>query len=128
MKLLLDTHVLLWAALQPGRLAKKARDLLEAPGNKLFFSAASIWEAGIKSALGRADFVVDVRQWRLGLLENDYQELAVTSLHAVTVMSLPPHHRDPFDWILLAQAMTEDMTLVTADEVLAGYSGPILKV
>jgi PIN domain nuclease of toxin-antitoxin system len=109
-------------------LPKKARDLIEAPSNSLFFSAASIWEAGIKSALGRPDFVVDVRQWRLGLLENDYEELPVNSLHAVTVISLPPVHRDPFDRILLAQAMTEDMTLVTADDMLAEYSGPILKV
>lgn len=95
MKLLLDTHVLLWAAGNPGRLSSSARELLEAPENELIFSAASLWEIAIKRGLGRDDFQVDTRVLRRGLLDNGYSELPITSEHAVAVEGLPPIHKDP---------------------------------
>ena len=87
MKLLLDTHLLLWAAAQSPQLTNKARDLIENPQNELFFSAASIWEMTIKNGLGRADFQVDVSVLRRSLLDNGYEELAIKSEHAVYVKS-----------------------------------------
>ena len=125
MNLLLDTHVLLWAAGVPERLPDDVRALLEDQDAKLFFSAASLWEVAIKSGLGRADFRVDARVLRRGLLENGYVELAVTGAHAVAVDLLPPIHKDPFDRLLIAQARVEGLTLVTADQVVARYPGPI---
>jgi PIN domain nuclease of toxin-antitoxin system len=128
MKLLLDTHLLLWAAGEPGRLPARARALIKDPANETVFSAASLWEIAIKSGLGRDDFHVDPRLLRRGLLDNSYSELPITSEHAVAVDSLPPLHKDPFDRILVAQAMVEGITLLTADPVVAQYQGPVRKV
>ena len=125
MKLLLDTHVLLWAAGVPERLSSDVRALLESNDTNPVFSAASLWEVAIKSGLGRADFNVDPRLLRRGLLENGYVELPVTGAHAVAVDLLPPIHNDPFDRLLVAQAQVEGLTLLTADEVVARYPGPI---
>jgi len=127
-KLLLDTQLLLWATGQPDRLSATARALLTDPRHDLLFSAASLWEIAIKHALGRADFRVEPRLLRRGLLDNGYAELPVTSQHAVTVDILPPLHRDPFDRLLLAQAISEGITLVTGDAQLARYPGPVRKV
>ena len=121
----LDTHILLWAANQLERLSAKAMALLEDTEHELLFSAASIWEIAIKNSLGRADFKVDARVLRRGLLDNDYAELAIVSAHAVFVESLPPIHKDPFDRILVAQATVEGITLITSDSLVAGYPGPI---
>ena len=128
MKLLLDTHLLLWAAGSPDRLPEVARLLFEDPGYEPRFSAASLWEIAIKRGLGRSDFQVDARVLRRGLLDNGYDELAVTSEHAVAIDALAPIHRDPFDRILVAQALVEGITLITADETVAKYAGPIRKV
>ena len=128
MKLLLDTHLLLWAAGQPEQLSAKARALLNNPRNELLFSVASIWEIALKRGLGRKDFRVDPRLLRRGLLDNGYRELPITSEHAVTIDSLPPLHKDPFDRILVAQAMVEGITLLTADPLLARYPGPVRSV
>ncbi|OYT93933.1 MAG: PIN domain nuclease [Burkholderiales bacterium PBB3] len=125
MKLLLDTHLLLWAANEPQRLSAKALALMSDSENELFFSAASLWEIAIKSGLGRADFVVDARLLRRGLLDNQYVELAITSAHAVFIDSLPSLHKDPFDRILVAQATVEGITLLTADSLVSQYPGPI---
>ncbi len=125
MKLLLDTHLLLWAAGSPGRLPLAARLLLEETQNELLFSAASLWEIAIKNAFGRADFQVDARVLRRGLLDNGYQELAITSEHAVSIASLPPIHKDPFDRILVAQATVEGIVLLTMDAVVAQYPDPV---
>mgnify|MGYP001564584254 FL=1 len=125
MKLLLDTHLLLWAASQPRRLPAAARKLINDPHNELLFSAASLWEITIKKGLGRDDFRVDPRLLRRGLLDNGYGELAITGEHAVAVDSLPPIHKDPFDRILVAQSMVESITLLTADSLLARYPGPV---
>lgn len=128
MKLLLDTHLLLWAAGQPNRLSKAARKLIDNPANELLFSAASIWEVAIKSSLGRSDFQVDPRLLRRGLLDNGYTELPILSDHVVALDSLPPIHRDPFDRLLVAQATVEGITLLTADSVVAQYPGPVRMV
>lgn len=128
MKLLLDTHLLLWAAGMPERLTEEARALLEAPENELLFSAASLWEIAIKHGLERPDFKVDARLLRRGLLDNGYSELVIGSAHAVAIDSLPAIHKDPFDRLLVAQAMVEGITLLTADALVAQYPGPIRKV
>jgi PIN domain nuclease of toxin-antitoxin system len=127
-KLLLDTQVLLWAAGHPARLTPAARKLLNNPRNELLFSAASIWEIAIKNTLGRDDFRVEPRVLRRGLLDNGYTELPITSEHAVSIDSLPPLHKDPFDRLLVAQATTEGITLLTGDAQVARYPGPVRKV
>ena len=128
MKYLLDTHVLLWAAGEPERLSLEARALLESTENELLFSAASLWEVAIKSALGRTDFHVDASVLRRGLVENGYLELAVSGEHAVAVATLPPLHKDPFDRLLVAQAQVEGVILLTCDPLVAAYPGPIRHV
>ncbi len=128
MKLLLDTQLLLWAAGQPERLSARARKLLDDPRHELLFSAASLWEIAIKKTLGREDFKVEPRLLRRGLLDNGYTELPVTSQHAVSIDTLPPLHKDPFDRLLLAQAFTEGITLLTSDAQMARYRGPVRKV
>jgi PIN domain nuclease of toxin-antitoxin system len=128
MKLLLDTHLLLWAAGEPGKLPTPARAMIDDPANELIFSAASLREIAIKRQLGRNDFRVDPRLLRRGLLDNGYLELPVTSEHALAIDSLPPLHKDPFDRILVAQATVEGMVLLTVDPVVARYRGPVRKV
>lgn len=128
MKLLLDTHLLLWAAGDPDRLSAVACALIGAPENELWFSAASVWEIAIKRGLGREDFQVNPRLLCRGLLDNGYRELLVGSAHAVAIDSLPPLHKDPFDRLLVAQAMVEGITLLTADASVAQYPGPVRKV
>lgn len=128
MKLLLDTHLLLWAAGEPKRLPKGVRTLLEDRDNELLFSAASLWEVVIKSGLGRKDFRVETRLLRRGLLDNGYSELPIVSDHVVAIESLPPIHKDPFDRVLVAQATVEGITLLTNDPVVAQYPGPIRKL
>ena len=123
MKLLLDTHLLLWAATAPQRLSAEALALFNNPDNELHFSAVSIWEVAIKRGLDRHDFQVDVHQFRRGLIDNGYLELPVSSLHAVATDILPAVHRDPFDRMLVAQASVEGIPLITNDAVLAQYSG-----
>jgi PIN domain nuclease of toxin-antitoxin system len=128
MKLLLDTHLLLWAAGEPAKLSPRARDVFEEPENTLMFSAASLWEIAIKSGLGRADFRADARLLRRGLLDNGYEELPIAGAHAVAVDTLPPLHKDPFDRMLLAQAQVEGITLLTSDDRVAQYPGAVQKV
>lgn len=125
MKLLLDTHLLLWAAGSPNLLPEQARQMLEDMQNQLYFSAASLWEIAIKHGLGRDDFQVDARVLRRGLLDNGYNEIPIGSDHAVFIESLPPIHKDPFDRILVAQANVEGITLLTADTLVAKYPGPV---
>ncbi|MDP2694412.1 MAG: type II toxin-antitoxin system VapC family toxin [Gallionella sp.] len=128
LSLLLDTHLLLWAAGEPERLSAKARALLLDPANQLVFSAASLWEISIKNSLDRADFNVDPRRlWRM-LLVNGYRELPVTSEHTVAVNDLPKLHKDPFDRILVAQTRVEGLLLLTVDKVVAKYGEGVRKV
>jgi PIN domain nuclease of toxin-antitoxin system len=124
-RLLLDTHLLLWSAFSAARLPLDAIPLLENPENELNFSAASLWEVAIKSSLGRTDFKVDARLLRRGLLDNGYREIAISSEHAVAIAALPPIHKDPFDRILVAQSLVENVTLVTSDVMVSRYAGSI---
>lgn len=125
MKYLLDTHLLLWAGSNPERLSAKALAVFSDPQNELLFSAVSIWEIAIKTGLGRDDFKVDARVFRRALLDNGYQELAISSAHAVHLPDLPTRHKDPFDRMLVAQATAEGITLLTSDSVVASYPGPV---
>lgn len=125
MNLLLDTHVLLWAALAPGRLGQGTAALIEDPVNTPWMSAAALWEVAIKRALERPDFRVEPGTLRAGCLSNGYVELPVGGRHVLSLTTLPLVHRDPFDRILLAQAMAEGMLLLTADERVLAYGGPV---
>jgi PIN domain nuclease of toxin-antitoxin system len=127
-KALLDTHLLLWAAIanedmpSSNALSAEARALIEDETNELFFSPASVWEVAIKNALGRQDFRVDPHLFRRALLDNGYIELSITSLHTATIANLPDHHKDPFDRLLIAQATVEGILLFTNDEIVALYT------
>ncbi len=123
MRLLLDTHILLWAASEPERLRKTARNLIENPNNELVFSAVSLWEIAIKASLGRSDFRIDPALFRRSLFDNGYAELVLSGAHAVAIANLPHLHRDPFDRMLVAQAMVEGLTLVTTDLIVTKYPG-----
>lgn len=128
MRLLLDTHVLLWAASEPQRLPEETRALLAAPENLLHFSPASLWEVVIKNGLGRDDFQVDPHALRRGLVENGYRALCIESSHALMIQNLPPIHKDPFDRMLVAQAMVDGMTLVTSDGLVSRYPVATVRV
>jgi PIN domain nuclease of toxin-antitoxin system len=128
MNLLLDTHILIWGATGDRRLSSRARALINDSDNRLWFSAASIWETAIKALLERPDFQYDVGQLRAGLLANGYKELAVEGRHAVAYRDIPARHRDPFDRLFIAQAISEGMTLLTADRALGEYGQSVLVV
>ncbi len=125
MRCLLDTHILLWKAIAPRRLTNELRAKLDDPDHVFVFSTASIWEVAIKQALGRNDVDADPYELRGGLLQDGFIELPVLGEHAVAVASLPAIHGDPFDRMLLAQAMVEQIELFTVDRQLARYGGPI---
>ena len=128
MKFLLDTHLAIWALLDHTSLNKHARAILNNPENQFVFSVSSIWEIAIKRGRQQGDFLFDPRVIRRHMLNNGCEELPVLGRHAVEVDSLPPIHKDPFDRILIAQAMVEGITLLTADPVIAQYPGTIRKV
>ena len=125
MKLLLDTHVLLWAVASSRRLSRAARRLIEVPENEVFYSAANLWEIAIKSGLGRSDFRIDVEAFHAALPESGLAELPIRAAHAVAIQKLPDIHRDPFDRMLIAQALTEPLVLVTNDALLAKYPATV---
>ena len=122
MRLLLDTHLLLWALGDPDKLDAATRDLVEDPANQVLFSAASIWEIAIKAGLGRADFAVRPDAVARAARDTGFVELPVRADVAARVADLPPHHRDPFDRLLVAQAMAEPVLLYTADPLLPPYT------
>jgi PIN domain nuclease of toxin-antitoxin system len=122
MRLLLDTHVLLWALSSPDRLGKKARLEIEDARNDVMFSAASIWEIAIKWALKRLDFTITPGEILAAAIASGFDELPVRSAAAAHVAILPAHHCDPFDRLLVAQAVTEPIILYTADPQLGVYS------
>ena len=128
MNYLIDTPLVLWAIVDDPRLSRDARRILDAPENKSYFSVCTIWEIAIKRGLNRAGFQHDPREIRKYLLHNGAEELTIQSHHVVAVDSLPPIHKDPFDRILIAQAMVEGITLLTVDARIARYPGPIRKV
>jgi PIN domain nuclease of toxin-antitoxin system len=124
-RLLLDTHLLLWATASSKRLTREARDLIEDMSNEVYFSAASLCGIAIKSTLGRSDFRIDVAALATALPAMGLAELPVTAAHAVALTRLPALHRDPFDRLLIAQSIAEPLVLVTNDAVLAQYSESI---
>jgi PIN domain nuclease of toxin-antitoxin system len=128
MRLLLDTHLLLWTVGADEQLSSAARQLIGDPQNEPMFSITSIWEVAIKRSLGRAGFRTDPGLLRRSLLDNGYGELTVIGEHAIAVASLPMLHKDPFDRILVAQSIVEGITLLTADPVVARYPAPVRKV
>jgi PIN domain nuclease of toxin-antitoxin system len=127
-RLLLDTHILLWALIEPTKLTAELRALLDDPEHEVLFSAASIWEMAIKASLGRADFQVSVETIVEAARTTGFVELPVRSAAAQRVVTLPHHHRDPFDRLLIAQAMTEPAILYTADAQLQAYSELVVRV
>ena len=126
MQLLLDTHLLLWAAEGGKRIPGKLRKLISNEDHTLFFSVASLWEIAIKANLGRPDFTLDASVFRRLLIDNGYAELAISGSHVIAAGSLPPLHRDLFDRLLVAQAISEGFTLLTSDSAFASYPGDIL--
>lgn len=126
MKLLLDTQMLIWVTFWPEFLPAQAGQYIEDGDNEIYFSPASLWEVAIKNAKKRADFQLDPRFLRNQLLENNFYELAITGLHVTAVSDLPHLHKDPFDRLLVAQAKTENLILITSDSILAKYPAPII--
>jgi PIN domain nuclease of toxin-antitoxin system len=124
-RLLPDTHILLWTIAESRRLSAAARALIGEPDNELTFSSVSLWEVAIKTGRGRDDFRIDVGSLRRGLFNNGYAELAVTGAHVTALAGLPPIHKDPFDRMLVAQAIVEGFTLLTSDPTVAKYPGSI---
>ena len=128
MQLLLDTHLLVWAMREPERLDPALVRLLEDPMNTPVFSVASLWELVIKRGLDRPDFQLEPSLLRQALLEACWRELPVEAHHVLAVGQLPPLHRDPFDRLLLAQAQADGLLLITADQQLAQYPGPVRRM
>ena len=128
MTFLLDTQLVIWIPIDAPHIGKTGRAILTDPANTFLFSAASVWEIAIKRAHKGGDFAYDPRAIRKQLLANGYDELPVQGSHAIMVESLLPIHKDPFDRILIAQAMVEGITLLTRDAVVARYPGPIRKI
>ena len=126
MRILLDTNIILWSAFNG--LPPSAASYILDEKNILYFSSANIWEVVIKNALNRADFNVDPFMLYKGLLNNGYKELPITSTHSLTIHTLPNIHKDPFDRILLGQAVSEGIPLLTSDSRLSEYPAPIILV
>jgi PIN domain nuclease of toxin-antitoxin system len=128
MRLLLDTHIALWALTDDAKLSAKARQLLSATENEIFVSAASLWEISIKHALARGEMLVSGEAALEYLRDAGVQILPITAEHAVAVERLPDLHDDPFDRLLLAQAVTEPLYLVTHDRQIERYEAPVILV
>lgn len=128
MNLLLDTHVALWAITDSPKLPQQARELIQSPKAIIWISVASVWEIAIKHALGRGDMPVSGQDAVRYFRESGYRFLAIEPEHAVAVEELAEHHQDPFDRILVAQALIEPMRLMTHDALVALYSDTIIKI
>ena len=128
MNLLLDTHIALWAITDSPRLSPQARDLIQAATTTVWISTASVWEIAIKHSLGRGDMPVSGQDAVRYFRESGYLFLPIDVDHALAVESLPAHHQDPFDRILVAQALIEPMRLLTHDPVVARYSDTIIEI
>lgn len=122
MVVLLDTHILLWALGSPGRLPQDIAAQLESPETTVYFSAASIWEIAIKTTLGKVDFNYSPEEIAQAAKGTGFAELSINSEHGAKVAGLPPHHRDPFDRLLIAQTLLLPAQLITADAALVPYT------
>ena len=127
MRVLLDTHLVLWSMASSRRLPNAARSLILDAANEVFYSAASVWEVAIKSVLRRRDFNANPTVLVRALAQSGFSELPVTAVHAARVAGLPAIHRDPFDRLLVAQSLSEPMTLLTNDAALVRY-GPLVQL
>lgn len=125
MRLLLDTHLLIWSVREKERISASLAARLSDPAHTLVFSVISIWEIAIKHSRGRPDFFFDPRVVRPGLLAQGYEELPITGPQVIATANLPDIHRDPFDRLLVAQSQMEGITLLTSDKRVAAYPGPI---
>ena len=128
MRLLLDTHVALWAIVDSPRLAEHARNLILDPTNSIYISTASVWEITIKHMLGKGDMPVSGTQAAAHFQAAGYIELPIVNAHVALLETLPPHHADPFDRLLIAQALAEPLRLLTHDATLKFYSDSIILV
>lgn len=128
MSFLIDTQLALRAKFSPDRLSMAARDLIDDPDEIIFFSVIALWETVIKSALGRGDFAYEATALRRSLLDTGFRELGIAAAHVLAVANLPAIHADPFDRLLLAQARSEGLTLLTTDAALARYGSPVRRV
>lgn len=128
MNLLLDTHVALWAITDSPKLSLKARELIASPRTTVWISVASVWEIAIKHALGRGDMPVSGQEAGRYFRESGYRFLPIETEHAFAVQDLALHHHDPFDRLLVAQALIEPMRLMTHDPMVARYSDTIIKI
>lgn len=128
MNLLLDTHVALWAITDSPKLSQKARELIQAPKTIVWISAASVWEIAIKHSLGRGDMPVSSQNAIGYFRESGYRFLSIEPEHAAAIEDLTAHHQDPFDRILVAQALVEPMRLMTHDPLVARYSDNFFKI
>lgn len=128
MRLLLDTHIALWAVSDDPRLPTKARELIAAPRNLIWVSAASIWEIAIKHGLGRGDMPVSGVEALEYFRQSGYRMLPVLPEHAAVAGALPAYHQDPFDRLLVAQSMAEPLRLLTHDTAVARYSDAVIHI
>lgn len=128
MKLLLDTHIALWAVSDDDRLTPQARELITSPRNLVWVSAVSIWEIAIKHSLGRGDMPISGNDALEYFRQSGFRMLPVSPEHAAAVEALPAHHQDPFDRLLVAQSLTEPLRLLTHDTTIARYNDTIILV
>ena len=131
MKLLLDTHIAVWVVLDSPRLSARARDLISAPGTDVYVSAVSLWEIAIKHGLNRTGpnaMPISARQAHAWFEASNFQSLPVSDAHALAVETLPLHHGDPFDRLLIAQAKAEPMRLLSHDAAMAAYGELVVTV
>ncbi|MBN3810200.1 type II toxin-antitoxin system VapC family toxin [Paraburkholderia sp. Ac-20347] len=128
MNVLLDTHVALWAIADSPKLPAAARELILAETSTIYVSVASVWEIGIKFALQRGDMPVSGKAALQYFRQAGYRVLPIEAEHTIAVEALPPHHQDPFDRLLVAQALTEPLRLITHDRQVAKYSDTIVLV
>ncbi len=123
MKFLLDTHIVIWLAREPQKLSSKVVQILENKNNDVYFSTINLWEIAIKTSLQRDDFYFDVVKLRAELLAHDFKELVISGNYAPYIAQLPFHHKDPFDRMLIAQAMANNLCLITQDNKIRQYQG-----
>lgn len=128
MNLLVDTHLLLWSCITPEKLSARGKAALADRQNTLWFSAASIWEVTVKFSLKRDGFQIDPRPLRAALFRMGYTEIPIEGRHTLEVAEMPFWHTDPFDRLLVAQAICEGMLLLTSDATLAQYGSPVMTV
>lgn len=122
MRILVDSHILIWVFFEPEKLPKRARDVLNTSEHEIFFSAASIWEIAIKTQLKRVNFRASAANVAIEARKSGFNEVPITSAVAASVADLPMHHADPFDRLLIAQALALPARLLTVDKQLAPYS------